>query len=265
MTVAPAASRSFTTAVVVDEGMTTIAVQEDVAVTEPSLVEGFPGVGLVGKIAADHLVQEFDMTHHANVHCDSLPKVAVYREGDTELQPPVRIYADPDRDLLVLQSDVPVGPDAASELATCLAGWYDDYSTTPIYLSGIPEEKDESPPTLYGLGVGAGIGAVSDAGIDAPSEAGVVSGPTGVLLSDAVEADRTAVALVVESDPRFPDPEAARVLIKKGIEPLADLDVPIDHLVERAEQIRDAKERLAKRMQNAGDESTQARPIGMYQ
>jgi uncharacterized protein len=245
--------------------MTNVSVQADVDVTEPSLVEGFPGVGLVGKIAADHLVAEFDMTHHANVYCDSLPKVAVYREGDAALQPPVRIYADGDRDLLVLQSDVPVGPDAAGELAACLSGWFDDLGVTPIYLSGIPEEKDASPPALYGLGIGAGVDAVSDAGIDAPDEAGVVSGPTGVLLSDAVESGRTAVGLVVESDPRFPDPEAARVLIKEGIEPLTGVDVPVDHLVERAEQIRSAKERLAKRMQDAGEESTQARPLGMYQ
>ena len=245
--------------------MTNVSVQADVDVTDPSLVEGFPGVGLVGKIAADHLVAEFDMTHHADVYCDSLPKVAVYREGDAALQPPVRIYADGDRDLLVLQSDVPVGSDAAGELAACLSGWFDDLGVTPIYLSGIPEEKDASPPALYGLGIGAGVDAVSDAGIDAPDEAGVVSGPTGVLLSDAVESGRTAVGLVVESDPRFPDPEAARVLIKEGIEPLTGVDVPVDHLVERAEQIRSAKERLAKRMQDAGEESTQARPLGMYQ
>ena len=245
--------------------MTNIAVREAVDLTNPSLIEGFPGVGLVGKIAADHLVGEFDMTHHADVRCDSLPKVAVYREGDAELQPPVRIYADADRDLLALQSDVPVGPEAAEKLATCLSGWYDEHSVTPIYLSGIPEEKDDAPPALYGLGVGGGVDAVAEADIEAPSEAGLVSGPTGALLSDAVESGRTAVGLVVESDPRFPDPEAARVLIKDGIEPLAGLDVPVDHLVERTEQIRDAKERLAKRMQDAGDESTQARPIGMYQ
>jgi uncharacterized protein len=245
--------------------MTNVSVRADVDVTDPSLVEGFPGVGLVGKIAADHLVAEFDMTHHADVYCDSLPKVAVYREGDAALQPPVRVYADADRDLLVLQSDVPVGSDAAGELAACLSGWFDDLGVTPIYLSGIPEEKGASPPALYGLGIGAGVDAVSDAGIDAPDEAGVVSGPTGVLLNDAVESGRTAVGLVVESDPRFPDPEAARVLIKEGIEPLTDVDVPVDHLVERAEQIRSAKERLAKRMQDAGEESTQARPLGMYQ
>ena len=238
---------------------------DDVSLSEPSMVEGFPGVGLVGKIAADHLAEEFEMTHYANVYCDGIPEVAVYRENDAELQPPVRIYADEDRDLLVLQSDVPVRPDAAGELADCLAGWFDDLSVTPLYLSGIPREKEGTVPSLYGLGTGAGVDIVADVGIEAPHETGLVSGPTGVLLSNAVESGRTAVGLVVESDPRFPDPEAARVLIKEGIEPLTGLDVPVEDLVERAEQIRQAKDRLAKRMQEAGEESTQARPIGMYQ
>lgn len=233
--------------------------------TDPTLIEGFPGVGLVGKIATDHLTEEFDMTHYANVHCEGLPKVAVYHGDDAELRPPVRIYADAERDLLALQSDVPVGPDAAAELADCLAGWFDDHSVTPVYLSGIRAEKGDSPPALYGLGVGAGVDAVANAGVDAPGEPGLVAGPTGVLLNHAVESGRTAVGLIVESDPRFPDPEAARTLITRGIEPLTDVEVPVDGLVERTEQIREAKERLAKRMEDAGQESSQARPLGMYQ
>jgi len=236
-----------------------------VDLTDPTLVEGFPGVGLVGKIAADHLVEEFEMTHHANVYCEGIPKVAVYQEDDAELHPPVRLYADEDTDLVVLQSDVPIQPTAATELAACLSEWFEEHSVTPIYLSGIPREKGDGAPTLYGLGVGEGVALVDRAGIEAPHETGLVSGPTGVLLNAAVEADRTAIGLVVESDPRFPDPEAARVLIKQGIETLTGTEVSVDDLVERAEQIRQAKERLAKRMQEAGDESTQARPIGMYQ
>ena len=139
---------------------------DDVSLSNPSLVEGFPGIGLVGKIAADHLVEEFEMTHYGNVHCDSLPKVAVYQENDTALQPPVRLYADEERDLLVLQSDVPVQPKAASELADCLAGWFDDNAVTPIYLSGIPTEKSDDAPSLYGLGVAGGVDLVALAGGD---------------------------------------------------------------------------------------------------
>lgn len=244
--------------------MAHVDVIDRVELDGPTLVEGLPGVGLVGKIAADHLVEEFGMRHYANVHCSGVPKVAVYQEGDAALRSPVRLYADADRNLLVLQSDVPIGPDAAREFAACIGDWFDD-GAFPIYLSGIGRQKGDSPPATYGVGVGDGIARLQDAGISTPTETGLVSGPTGALLNDAVEHDRDAAGLIVESDPRFPDPEAARVLLVEGIEPLAGVEVDTDDLVDRGEEIREAKERLAKRMQEGGDESTQARPLGMYQ
>ena len=245
--------------------MAHIEVRDDVELDAPTMIEGLPGVGLVGKIAADHLVEEFGMRHYANVHCSTLPRVAVYQEGDATLHPPVRLYADADRDLVVLQSDVPITPDAAREFADCIGGWFDDDGVFPIYLSGIGREKSDAPPAMYGVGVGDGLARLDDVGIAVPSETGLVSGPTGALLNDAVEHGRAAVGLIVESDPRFPDPEAARVLITEGIEPLTGIEVSTDDLVDHAEEIRAAKERLAKRMQEGGDESSQARPLGMYQ
>jgi uncharacterized protein len=245
--------------------MAHVDVVTSVELDSPTMVEGLPGVGLVGKIAADHLVETFGMTHYANVHCSGIPPVAVYQEGDNELLPPVRLYADADRNLLVLQSDVPVSPAAAREFADCLGDWFDSGAIFPLYLSGIGREKSDAPPAMYGVGVGDGRTRLADVDIPVPSETGLISGPTGALLNDAVEDGQHAVGLVVESDPRFPDPEAARVLITKGIEPLAGIEVSTEDLVDRAEEIRDAKERLAKRMQEASDESTQARPLGMYQ
>ncbi|WP_058366712.1 proteasome assembly chaperone family protein [Haloparvum sedimenti] len=240
-------------------------VADDIDLAEPLLVEGLPGVGLVGKIAADHLVEAFEMTHYANVHCEGLPAVVTYGEGDPDLTSPVRLYADPDRNLVVLQSDVPVSPTAATEFADCVSGWLDEEGVTPLFLSGLPREKGPEPPAIYGVASGEGRELLADAGIDDPAEPGLVSGPTGALLSHAVERDATAVGLVVESDPEFPDPEASRILITKGIEPLSGVDVPTDDLVDHATEIQRAKEQLARRMQNAEEESTQATPLRMYQ
>ncbi|MFK5602458.1 3-isopropylmalate dehydratase [Haloferax sp. Atlit-47N] len=231
----------------------------------PTLVEGLPGVGLVGKIAADHLVSEFDMTHYADVFCEGVPKVAVYMEDDPALHPPVRLYADAERDLLVLQSDIPIRPEAATELATCLGPWFEELDVLPVFLSGIAREKSEDVPALYGVGTDGAASRLEAADIDSPTETGLVSGPTGALLSNAVSVGRPALALVVESDPQFPDPEAARVVIKHGIEPLVGIEVPVDDLVNSATEIRQAKEQLARRMQQSDEESTQARPLGMYQ
>ena len=73
------------------------------------------------------------------------------------------------------------------------------------------------------------------------------------------------VGLIVDADPQFPDPAAARVLLEDGIEPLTGVDVGTEKLLDQAEQIADAKAELAQQMQQGGDESTQAKPLGMYQ
>lgn len=237
----------------------------EVDLTEPTLVEGFPGLGLVGKIATDHLIDQFDMRYYASVHCDGLPRLGVYRRDDRAIRPPVRIYVSEAHDLFALQSDVPIAAQAVGSVADCVAGWLDERNATPVFLSGLPSERD-GVPELFGVATGDVASVLEEYGIGPPNEDGVVSGPTGALLNRTAARDQDSVGLVVECSPQFPDPEAARVLIESGIGPIADLDVDVHGLVEHAEEIRQKREQLAQRMQEARtEESTQARPIRMFQ
>ena len=239
----------------------------DVSLDEPTLVEGFPGVGLVGKIVVDHLIEELDMEHYANVHCEGIPPVTTYQPDSSELMTPVRLYVDAERDLLALQSDVPINPQAATAFADCVTGWFAEASVLPIYVSGLPRQRDDQAdePALYGVGTGEGTTRVADADIDTPREAGIVSGPTGALLSHAVDHGTTAVSVVVESDPQFPDPDAAKAVIERAIEPIADLEIDTGDLTDKAAEIEQARTQLLKRMQQANEESSRAEPIRMYQ
>ncbi|TSD13957.1 proteasome assembly chaperone family protein [Haloglomus irregulare] len=239
-------------------------VDTDFDPTDTTLVEGLPGAGLVGKIAADHLVETFDMTHVGGVYCDGIPDVAVYHGNDSALLPPVRLYGDAERELLVLQSDVPVSPEEADCFADCITEFIGNHDITPLYLSGLPEEKNGSPE-LYGIATTSADARLDEAGIVPPRVGGMVSGPTGALLATAREVDLPAIGLVAETDARFPDPESARTVITGGIEPLTGIDVDTGELVEHAEDIREAREQLAQRMEDAGEESTQARPLRGFQ
>jgi len=230
----------------------------------PWLVEGLPGAGLVGKIAADHLVEQFDMEFLAGIHCSGLPEVAVYQAEDSTLRPPVRIYVDEERDLLVLQSDVPVSPTSASEFAGCITNFLVEEDATPIYISGLNEERD-GVPEVYGVGTGAGTDLVADAGIVPPRQGGLVSGPTGALLAAAEDREVDAVGLVAQTEAQFPDPEAARAVLRGGVTELTGIEVETESLVEHAEEIRKAREQLAERLKDAGDESSQAQPIRGFQ
>ena len=240
-------------------------VDEELSLDSPVLIEGFPGVGLVGKMAVDHLVAAFEMDHYANVYCDTIPSVATYQEDSRELVTPVRLYVDTDRDLLALQSDVPIGPEAATEFGNCVAGWFAEADVLPVYLSGLPRQTDE-PPALYGVASGeTAAERLADAGVDRPAEMGLISGPTGALLAHAAEHDNTAVGLVVESNPQLPDPIASQVVIEQGIEPIADIEVPTEDLSTRAEEIEQARQQLIQRMQQATEDSSRAQPLRMYQ
>lgn len=254
--------------------MARIDVRTDVSLAEPVLVEGLPGVGLVGKIAADHLVESFGMTHYADVHCESLPKSAAFGPGERGIRTPVRLYADPGRDLLVLQSDVPVSPRAATEFAECIAEWFREESVVPVYIAGLTrerpvggtaEESDEKRQDVFGISSGNGAAILDRVSIPEPGDAGIVSGPTGALLNHALATNLTAVGLVADCDPQFPDPLAARTVLEQGVAPITGVDVPTADLEAHAGRIQRAKERLARQVREEDENSSQAQRLRMYQ
>jgi uncharacterized protein len=246
--------------------MGSITVHEELDLESPTLVEGLPGVGLVGKIATDHLVEELEMVHYASITCEGLPKLGVYQPDDRGIQPPVRIYADEANDLLALQSDVPISPQAAPSFADCVVGWLEGEGVTPFFLSGYGTDERSTPPSVFGIATGGAGGRLDDLDVATPDEHGAISGPTGALVATAAERNLPGLGLVVESNPQFPDPEAARVLVSNGIGPLADVDVDTGALVEQAEDVQEQREQLAKKLQEARQEaSSEAKPLRMYQ
>ena len=238
--------------------------REEFSFDDPVLVEGLPGLGLVGKIAADHLVETLDMETYATCHCEGLPEVAVYDSDGHGVEPPVRVHADPDRDLLVLQSDVPISPSTAQSFAGCVTGWVDEEGILPVYVSGIQRDGDETTD-IHGLATGEADSRLTDIEADTPPGRGVVSGPTGALLYRAQYTGVDAVGIVVQASPQFPDPTAAKALLERVLTPLTGVEVETETLLEQAEQITAARERLAKRMGEADDESSRAQPLGMFQ
>ena len=234
---------------------------------KPVLVEGFPGLGLVGKIATDHLIDELDMRYYASVDCEGLPRLGVYRGGDRTARPPVRIYVDEERDLLALRSDAPITSEAVGSVAECLTEWIVSQDALPLYLSGLPAEReDEGEPDMYGIGTGDAGEILETHDIDLPPEDGVVTGPTGALINRAAQRDYDSVGLVVESNPKFPDPESASVLLEEAICPIADIEIDVEELLDRAAEIREKREQFAQQMQQIGqEESSQAQPLRMFQ
>ncbi|WP_123533351.1 proteasome assembly chaperone family protein [Halosimplex salinum] len=242
---------------------------EHLRLNNPVFVEGLPGLGLVGKLATDHLIDQFGMTYYASIECPSLPQVGAYHGDDHRVLPAVRIYADERRDLLALQSDVAVSPQTVSDFASCLTGFLVERNALPINFSGIARDETADSAeerSLCGVATGGGEETLAALDIEPPSEAGLWSGPTGAMLNVARTEGITSLGLIVEADPERPDPEAACTLIEDGIVPVAGIDVDVDPLREAASEIRENEQALAERMRESeADESSKAESLRMYQ
>lgn len=232
------------------------------------LVDGLPGRGLVGKLVADHLVGEFEMEYYAGIHCDGVPPMAAYRTNDSTVRPPIQLYADADRDLLALTSDVPVSPSSAPKFADCITDWLAERSVTPIYLAGLggavdPDDGARSRE-LYGLSTGDGDALLDEAGVVPPRHAGIVTGPTGALLGRAGEVGLDGVGLLVESDGEFPDLDAARVVVDRGIEPITGVEIDTEPFVERATELSAVAETALGQLHESDDGSSRAQPTPTF-
>lgn len=240
---------------------------ESVDPSGATLVEGMPGVGLVGKIATDHVIENREMTEFASVRGEGIPPVTVFDDSNRDVNSPIRLYIDDDEELVALRSDVPVHVMDAPLFAERLTEWVAEHDVLPIYLGGLPAERDaEEVPAIEGIGVEEGTARLDEEAIAPPEEGGMVSGPCGALLSEAADEGVDAVGLMVDTDPRFPDPQGGHALIEQGINPVAGIDIETERLVDEAEEIMDQREELAQQMQQADQhESSQVSRTGMFQ
>lgn len=245
-----------------------VTTHQEIDLSQPVLIEGLPGVGLVGKIAVDHLIEQFEMVHCASIRCTGVPQMGTYQTNSWDVLPPVRVYADAKRDLLALQSDVPISPTEAPDFAPCVVEWFTATEAAPVYVSGLPTGEEEREPTCFGVATGSMAGTLEELGVEQPDEDGAITGPTGALLAETAQRELDSVTLIVETDPNFPDPEAARVAIEAAIEPIADVDADVSALVDQAEEIQETREELAAVLKEVDeDEATSAspQPLRMFQ
>lgn len=246
--------------------MVDIRTRDDVSLDEPLLIEGMPGVGLVGKIAADHVLEGLDMVEYGEVVFEGPPTAVMFDDEDRGVKSAVRLFADLETDVMVLQSAVPFEVVQGGPFVTAFTEWVDENDVLPIYLSGIAAETDPGEVSdIHGLATGEAAGRLDDADVAPPMSSGLIQGPGGAFLFGAKERGVDSVGLMVESDPRFPDPLGAKTLIDKGIEPIADVAVDTRRLVEEAEQIREQREELMQRLQQATEERQGISTRGMYQ
>jgi len=212
---------------------------------DPVLIEGLPGVGHVGKLAAEHLLEEFESELIRRVYTTEFPpQVNVDGDGVAELTCAEFHAIETDgADLLVLTGDHQAGSNAGHyRLTTTFLDIAEEFGADRAYaLGGVPTgELVEDYTVLGAVSDGDLIEGLEDAGVEfRPDEpAGGIVGVSGLVLGLGERRGFDAACLMGETSGYLVDPKSARTVLET-LELLLDFSVDYETLEERAEEMEE--------------------------
>lgn len=225
---------------------------------------GFPDVGLVGVIAAEHLVSELKLVEVAYVDSGLLPPLIVLHDGLPHS--PIRVFGN-DKVLLAV-SETPLPVELIYPVIEALINWGKSKKVRMmISLSGIPVQDRQDLKALKVFAAGstpAMLKMAQDRGIEVLSE-GYMVGPQAVILQKCAKLGLPALTLMAQCFFNYPDPEAGAEVLK-GLAMVMGIKVDVAKLLEKGEEIRlkarDVMQRTQQEMSKM--KKTQEMDIPMY-
>jgi uncharacterized protein (TIGR00162 family) len=217
----------------------------EVELSDPVLVEGLPGVGHVGKLGAEHLLEELDSTLVRQVYSEHFPpQVDIDEDGIAELtSAEFHAIETEGRDLLVLTGDHQAQDNTGHyRLATAFLDIADEFDVSEAYaLGGVPTgELIEEYDVLGAAANGAlkeDLEAV-DIEFREDEPAGGIVGVSGLLLGLGRRRDFDAACLMGETSGYLVDPKSARAVLE-ALEELLDFELDYEELEERADEMEE--------------------------
>lgn len=229
----------------------------DITLDDPTLVEGLPGVGHVGKLAAEHLLDEYDGELVRRVYTTEFPpQVSVDDDGVAELTcAEFHAVQTEDADLLVLTGDHQAASnDGHYQITEAFLDVAEAFGATRAYaLGGVPTGELVEEYTVLGAVSDAALKpALEDADVEfRPDEpAGGIVGVSGLLVGLGDRRGFDAGCLMGETSGYLVDPKSARAVLE-ALGVVLGFDVDFGSLEERAEEMEEVVGKIQE-MQDGG-------------
>ncbi|MCD6414608.1 MAG: proteasome assembly chaperone family protein [Candidatus Diapherotrites archaeon] len=209
-----------------------------------TLIEGFPGIGLIGTIAVGYLADKLNARCIGYILSKSFPPMASIHKGKPVL--PARIYVDDKHKLVLLFSELVVPSSVVYDISEGILKWAEKNKIKRIIsLAGMTARlgMENKKPEVYGIASNDKIAKeLVDKNVKLITE-GVTTGVSGILMARCRIDRFPAMSLLIESMRGYPDPGAAADLLEK-LENFVGFDIKTKDLVEEARQIEAKMKRL---------------------
>ena len=216
-------------------------------IKNPILIEGYPGIGLVGHIAANFLAKELKMEMIGYVESPFIPPMALILDGKPN--PPLRFYG---KDNIILAvADIYVPPTLVSEIARELVRYLKDMGADKIVsLGGIGIGLFKEKMDVWGVGATEELNKkLQERGVKV-LQYGSIMGMSGKLLWEASKEKLDAYVLLGETFGDRPDPRAAANVVE-ALKSLTGIDVSTEPLLKEAEMIEEQLRKMHEQMEAA--------------
>lgn len=231
----------------------------DIKSENPILVEGFPGIGLVGNIASQQIIDELKMEYMGSINSRHFPPIAVLYEGLINM--PVRIYESVEHNLVMIVSDIPINPMVAYDVSKALLEWAKSINVKEIVsLAGIATMSEDRK--VFGAATTLEMLERIKDKVEL-FQMGTISGISGSIMGECFVSKMPAISLLGATMSQNPDPRAAAVVIDV-LNLLYDFKIDTEGLIEQAEKIEIEMQRLAEDVRTSEQPTTPRKEFPMY-
>lgn len=228
---------------------TTIIEKSKVKLRKPILIEGLPGIGLVGKIAANHLIAELKAQKIAELYSPHFPHQVIMQKNGVMRMIKNRFYVVKGKknDLLILVGDVQA---VTSEAQYEVTGKMLDFCQKKgveliITLGGYGTGKTSANPRVFGIASHKDmVEHYKKHGVIFGECKGSIIGAAGLLLGLGKIRGMRGICLMGETHGSFVDPKSAKALLEVLCK---IIEMPVD--LKKLEQRAKESEAFAKKIE----------------
>ncbi len=216
----------------------------------PVLIEGLPGVGHVGKLVAEHLLEEKESELVRRVYSEYLPPQVSVGDDGTAALVCVELHALTldGQDVLVLTGDYQAQDSVGHyRLTNTFLDIAEEFGVERVFaLGGVPTgELIEEYAVLGAAATTEFVDELEDAGVEFREDepAGGIVGTSGLLLGLGGRRGFEATCLMGETSGYLVDPKSAQAVLEI-LQNVLDFEVDFSSLEERAEEMEEVVNKI---------------------
>jgi uncharacterized protein (TIGR00162 family) len=219
--------------------VTFVKMLEEPALNDPIMIEGLPGIGLVGKLAADHMLDELKATKFIEMYSPFLPPQVFIQDDSTIklVNMEFHYWRGKKNDIIFLTGEFQgITPDSQYQLAEKTLDIAEKFKVKKIFtLGGLGTGNITEDPQVFGATTNAAMNEeLKKSGVVFRGN-GAIFGASGLLLGLGMLRGIDGVCLMGETHGQIIDAKSAKSVLKV-LTNILGIEVDMTELAEKAKE-----------------------------